>query len=160
MVVKRSKTPLSLWNKIAIYWSDKKTSNIIDGKEDEFYDIPFDSGDEEEWSQMAYLKRRSNNNYGGRMKVNRNKMEIYLKKIRATACPLCGNNKWNITEHVFQAIEFDQKGIILGGAAYPIVPITCANCGNTYFINAFVADLIDREPSAEENEADKTDTSK
>ena len=93
------------------------------------------------------------------MKVNKDKMEIYLKKIKATVCPLCGNNKWSITEHVFQAIEFDQKGIILGGAAYPIVPITCANCGNTYFINAFVADLIDREAPKEARDANKSDTS-
>lgn len=93
------------------------------------------------------------------MKVNKDKMEVYLKKIRATVCPLCGNNKWGITEHVFQAIEFDQKGIILGGAAYPIVPLTCENCGNTFFINAFVADLIDREPPKEVRATDNADTS-
>lgn len=81
------------------------------------------------------------------MKVNKDKMEVYLKKIRATVCPLCGNNRWNINEHVFQAIEFDYKGIILGGAAYPVFPLTCANCGNTYFINALVADVIDEVKS-------------
>ena len=93
------------------------------------------------------------------MKANRDKMDIYLQKIRATACPLCGNNKWNINDRVFQAIEYDHKGILLGGAAYPIVPLTCVNCGNTYFINALVAGLIDKEDSEEVNKANKADTS-
>ena len=63
---------------------------------------------------------------------------------------MCGNAHWEIVDTVFQTIEFDRHGIILNGAAYPIVPLTCANCGNTYFINALVAGLIDAEPKTTE----------
>ena len=78
------------------------------------------------------------------MKVQQERMDAYLKKINGSPCPLCGQKRWQISNTVFQAIEFDTKGLILGGGAYPIVPLTCMNCGNTYFINALVADLIDR----------------
>lgn len=78
------------------------------------------------------------------MKVQQERMDAYLKKITGSPCPLCGQKRWQISNTVFQAIEFDTKGLILGGGSYPIVPLACMSCGNTYFINALVADLIDR----------------
>ena len=50
------------------------------------------------------------------MKIEQSKLNEYLKKIHGSVCPLCGNNHWNISDQVFQAIEFDYKGILLGGA--------------------------------------------
>ena len=94
------------------------------------------------------------------MKVNKDKMDAYLKRIKAPVCPLCNNNEWKITDQVFQAIEFDYKGILIGGAAYPIVPLTCAHCGNTYFINALVAGLIDKDPPKNEINDNSSSTSK
>ncbi len=78
------------------------------------------------------------------MKINQERLNAYLNKISGSPCPLCRNNKWQLNNTVFQTIEYDTKGIILGGASYPVVPLTCMHCGNTYFINALVADLIDR----------------
>ena len=40
------------------------------------------------------------------MKVEQSKLNEYLKKIHGSVCPLCGNNHWNISDQVFQAVEF------------------------------------------------------
>lgn len=85
------------------------------------------------------------------MNVDKKRLDSYLERISGSVCPLCGTNHWEISDKVFQVIEFDYKGILLNGASLPIVPLTCSNCGNTYFINALMAKLIDRKPSAETN---------
>ena len=79
------------------------------------------------------------------MKLSQEKLNNYLKKIHGSICPLCNNNKWTISDQVFQALEFDYEGLLIGGTSYPIVPLTCQNCGNTYFINALISGLIDKE---------------
>lgn len=85
------------------------------------------------------------------MKISQEKIDNYIQKIHGSTCPLCNSNQWTISNQVFQAIEFDYKGILIGGASYPMVPLTCQNCGNTYFINALVSGLIDRESPVSSN---------
>lgn len=87
------------------------------------------------------------------MKVSQEKMLNYLKKIHGSVCPLCNSNNWTISDQVFQAPEFDYKGLLIGGTSYPMVPLTCQTCGNTYFINALVSGLIDKEPPAPPNDS-------
>jgi len=87
------------------------------------------------------------------MRVEKSRLDEYLKKIHGTTCPLCGNMHWEITDTVFQAIEFDRKGILINGSSYPVVPLTCKNCGNTYFINALVAKLIDPKEQTPKDKA-------
>ena len=82
------------------------------------------------------------------MKINQEKLNNYLQTIH-------GNNNWTISDQVFQAIEFDYKGILINGASYPMVPLTCTTCGNTYFINALVAGLIDKEVPQSPNMPEK-----
>jgi predicted nucleic-acid-binding Zn-ribbon protein len=90
-----------------------------------------------------------------KMKINQEKLNNYLQTIHGSICPLCGNNNWTISDQVFQAIEFDYKGILINGASYPMVPLTCTTCGNTYFINALVAGLIDKEVPQSPNMPEK-----
>jgi len=92
------------------------------------------------------------------MKVEKEKLDAYLKKIHGSPCPLCGNNRWEISDQVFQALEFDYKGIQIGGATFPMVPLTCVTCGNTYFINALIAKLIEPQKSIETNNSQTDDT--
>lgn len=92
------------------------------------------------------------------MRIDKNRVDAYLKKINAPECPLCGGKDWTISDMVFQLIEFDYRGILIQGAQYPVVPLTCPKCGNTYFINAVLTGLIDKdmpqnlESSGEEGE--------
>ena len=58
-----------------------------------------------------------------------------------------GNNRYG-----FSSYWFDHKSLFINGSTFPIVPLTCNNCGNTYFINALVAKLIDpQEQSQNDN---------
>ena len=59
------------------------------------------------------------------MKVEQSKLNEYLKKIHGSVCPLCGNNHWNISDQVFQAVEFDYKGILIGGATLGVSQSLC-----------------------------------
>lgn len=88
------------------------------------------------------------------MRVSRDRMKEYLSKIHGSPCMLCKSNKWEISDQVFQVMEFDTDGLRIGGASYPIIPLTCMNCGNTYFINTLVAGLIDQPDKAEDKTAE------
>ena len=83
------------------------------------------------------------------MYIDEKKINEYLKQIKPPACPLCGNKDWTVSNQVFQALEYHENTLIANGATLPIVPLTCVNCGNTYFINALIAKLI--EPQNQEN---------
>ena len=83
------------------------------------------------------------------MYIDEKKVTDFLKKkINAPNCPLCGSKDWNIMTRVFQAIEYNGGSSEKGNQAIPIMPLTCMNCGNTYFINALVAKFI--EPTGQE----------
>jgi len=87
-----------------------------------------------------------------KMKVNKERLEKYIKKIHATSCPLCGNNQWLFSDTLFQLMEFDTKGMLIEGAVFPVVPLTCGNCGNTYFINVISAGLIEKQKIEEDQD--------
>lgn len=78
------------------------------------------------------------------MKVNNEKLNEYLKKIGAPVCPLCKHNHWTVSDTVFQLMEFNEGSIVIGGQLYPVLPIACENCGNTYFVNAIVAGFVEQ----------------
>lgn len=90
------------------------------------------------------------------MEIAKEKLDRYLKKIRGPICPLCGEQDWNVTAKVFQVTEFHYNKMQIGGPAIPIIPITCSNCGNTYFVNALIAKLID--PSELEKKSDRDES--
>ena len=78
------------------------------------------------------------------MKVGNLLIDAYIKRVNPGPCPLCANTKWSISSTMFHLFEFNEGNIIIGGdqTSYPVVPIVCTNCGNTYFINALVAGLL------------------
>ena len=58
-----------------------------------------------------------------------------------TLCPLCGKGPWNVPPYVVvvRAARPARIGdLYLAGPAYPLVPISCANCTNTVFVNAML----------------------
>ncbi len=63
-------------------------------------------------------------------------------------CPMCGAANWNAQNSSFQLMEFHGGNVVIGGPVIPVVPITCANCGNTVLINAIVAGVL--SPRTEE----------
>ncbi len=79
------------------------------------------------------------------MDISKEKLDNYIKNQHTPICSFCGNNTWNISSKIFELLEFDANGLQLGGPVYPVVPITCNNCGNTLFINALVAGLLEQK---------------
>ena len=66
-------------------------------------------------------------------------------KWKNQTCPMCGSRTWNVTDKVFELREFNDGNLVLGGpggSVYPVIPVTCGNCGNTIFVSALSTGLI------------------
>ena len=78
-------------------------------------------------------------------KEQREKMRDFLKNNWAIprTCSVCHKNSWNISPEVFELRSFHGGSMVIGGKGgiVPLILVTCANCGNTIFINALVAGL-------------------
>jgi hypothetical protein len=58
-------------------------------------------------------------------------------------CPMCGVGSWNVQDSVFQLTEFNDGAVlVVGGPRIPVIPITCANCGNTILVNGITAGAV------------------
>lgn len=87
------------------------------------------------------------------MKVPPEKSEPLREILRAKVsqlgvCPLCGVNQWAVGDQVFELLPYGRGGgrggvTLLGGPVYPVLPVTCGNCGNALLLNAFVLGLLD-----------------
>jgi hypothetical protein len=71
----------------------------------------------------------------------------YLKsKWEGRACPLCGVGNWNVSESIFELREFNKEAFVIGGAPIvPVIPVTCANCGNTVLVNAIISGALESD---------------
>lgn len=67
-------------------------------------------------------------------------------KWKNQTCPMCGNRAWNVTEDkIFELREFNDGNLVVGGpgsSIYPVIPVTCGNCGNTIFVSALSTGLM------------------
>lgn len=80
------------------------------------------------------------------MDTEEEKLNEFIDNIHIGSCSLCGNNEWTMEKKVFELHEFEFAGTPLRTdlLSYPVVPIMCSKCGNTYFVNALKAGLIER----------------
>ncbi len=90
------------------------------------------------------------------MKLNDNQIQEVIKKINEIShgditCPVCGQKHWSINDVVIENREFQKGNLVIGGqsAIVPFVTLTCANCGNTIFLNALKLGVIDRNDPSE-----------
>jgi len=75
------------------------------------------------------------------MKLNPEQKARLFKKLQNPDwefnCPVCNTSKWNTSDTVFEMREFVGSGAVAGSIqVYPVIPVSCANCGNTIFLNA------------------------
>jgi hypothetical protein len=61
-------------------------------------------------------------------------------------CAQCGVANWQVQDSVFELREFNAGSLVVGGPVLPLIPVICANCGNTILVNALVAQVIERPP--------------
>lgn len=70
-------------------------------------------------------------------------LEALRVKWGARQCPMCGTAGFTVEGSLFMLLQYTPGvGLRLGGPVFPVVPVTCNNCGNTILVNAVVADLI------------------
>ena len=89
------------------------------------------------------------------MKVKKENLDEFIKKMKIPQCPLCGNPNWTITDTIFQIPEYAPDIVSKKTSAFPIIPLTCTKCGNTYFINVLAAKLFDAEENNKGSEVDE-----
>lgn len=60
-------------------------------------------------------------------------------------CSICGHHSWGVNDKIFQMLEYQKGGIVFGGNMdlLPVIPVTCNNCGNTIFVNAIKAGIVE-----------------
>lgn len=63
-------------------------------------------------------------------------------------CPICGERHWIINNVVVETREFNQGNLFPPGqtSLIPLIPLTCARCSNTMFINALALGLVNQNP--------------
>ena len=60
-------------------------------------------------------------------------------------CPMCGSNSWNVSDKVYELREFHGGNLVIGsGPIFPVIPVSCNNCGNSVMVNALMAGAIER----------------
>lgn len=96
------------------------------------------------------------------MIINHDKMDEFIKTLKAHKCPLCGNGEWTVSDTVFYVQEFKEsegKGVVtLTGSSrfMPFITISCSQCGNTHIINTLVNNLYEnRENEPNDSEVNR-----
>lgn len=85
------------------------------------------------------------------MKIDTNKAaELLNKSTKMPTCPLCGHKHFQIAQYLFQLPEYG-KSPLEDAYVYPVLPLTCENCGSVYFINAIKLGLVDAVGDENEN---------
>jgi len=65
-------------------------------------------------------------------------------------CPMCGENSWTVSDTVYELREYHGGNVVFGsGPIYPIVPVSCNNCGNSVMISAIQSGAIEN-PNVEQ----------
>lgn len=83
--------------------------------------------------------------------MNTEKLINHLNEKWGKPCPMCGSNNWNVSDKIYELREFHDGNLIIGsGPIFPVVPVSCNNCGNSIFVNALVSGAIER-PKEEPN---------
>lgn len=59
------------------------------------------------------------------------------EKWKDNPCPMCKSQSWTVSDKIFEMREFNGGNLVIGsGSIYPVIPVTCNNCGNSIMVNA------------------------
>jgi hypothetical protein len=58
-------------------------------------------------------------------------------------CPVCYSRTWTILPDMLAPPTFHAGSMVLGGVSYPHIVMACTTCGNSQFINAIVAGVLE-----------------
>lgn len=77
-------------------------------------------------------------------KVNEKILDNLNEKWDSKICPMCGATNWAISPKILELREFDNGNITIGGHSfiYPVIPVSCKNCGNVILISATISGMM------------------
>lgn len=80
------------------------------------------------------------------MKLNEEQRKIFIDKLneiwQIKHCNICHDSNWSLSDQIFDMREFNDGNLIVGGSVYPVIPVTCLNCGNTHLLNPLVLGIL------------------
>ena len=91
------------------------------------------------------------------MKLNQEQKEKLITKLEqpgwGNACAVCKQSHWNISDTIFELREFQSGNLVIGSQSiiYPVIAMTCANCGNTVFLNAIIMGVLEPQEAKQED---------
>lgn len=58
---------------------------------------------------------------------------------------LCGLNVWRVPDTIFELREYFGGDVVISADQniYPVIAMSCENCGHTHFINALIAGVLE-----------------
>ena len=79
------------------------------------------------------------------------KVSAWIESHAKRGCPVCGHPKWNLAQNVVEIRSY--YGVpFLGGDVYPLVLLTCENCGYVLLFHAITIGALDNpEPERKKN---------
>ena len=77
--------------------------------------------------------------------ITKNVIQHLNSKWGDISCPMCGSNNWFVSDRVYELREYHNGNLTVGGVPlFPVVPVTCSNCGNTVMVSALKAGAIEK----------------
>lgn len=64
-------------------------------------------------------------------------------------CEMCNNENWALADELITQFPFSPSQVQIGGKSFPLMILTCNDCGNTKFINAVVSKVVDTGGNSE-----------
>jgi predicted nucleic-acid-binding Zn-ribbon protein len=61
-------------------------------------------------------------------------------------CPFHGPTNWEVGEVMIQTLPYIGGGVSIGGPTYPLLVVTCSQCGYTVLVNAIKAGIVEAPP--------------
>lgn len=78
------------------------------------------------------------------------KIESWFRQkagVLGAECPVCHTRNWSTLPDMIAPPPFHGGGMVIGGVSYPHFVLVCTNCGNSQFINAVAAGILDPKGS-------------
>jgi hypothetical protein len=71
--------------------------------------------------------------------------EWLRKQWTNSLCPFHGSTRWEVGNVFGQVMSYSPRGLFLGGPTYPVLVVTCGECGYTVLVNAIKAGVVASE---------------
>ena len=91
------------------------------------------------------------------MKLNEEQQRIVLEKLKEYGlddkkCDICGKSDWGVSTTIWKLTDSILPDVSnLGITTYPMVSVTCTECGNTYFFSGIKLGIVNMKKSEDDD---------